>query len=256
MSRWWGDNCEAQFICFYSSVVFACAVCNQHVSEYSGQMDGWGKDGGMDRVREGCSCCLVSFCFLTDTTKSIWRGKTVVFVCRHWVMLLVPTERGWMKELLRQQTHHPSVCQIERERDGERIDKCKELESQRERERKVKDGDQMKRREWIKEWKMKTKRQWKRKIVRDSSGIKNREMKRLKGAENWDKEPEREQFSPVSLFLCIANVCYIFCKEKRGKKTIKVLLQLHLKSVLIHGLFMLYKNTQIYWRYWDFTILI
>lgn len=31
---------------------------------------------------------------------------------------------------------------------------------------------------------MKTKRQWKRKIVRDSSGIKNREMKRLKGAEN------------------------------------------------------------------------
>lgn len=155
-------------------------------------------------------------------------------------------------------TNPSSLCLPDRvrERDRERIDKCKELESQRERERKVKDGDQMKRREWIKEWKMKTKRQWKRKIVRDSSGIKNREMKRLKGAENWDKEPEREQFSPVSLFLCIANVCYIFCKEKRGKKTIKVLLQLHLKSVLIHGLFMLYKNTQIYWRYWDFIILI
>lgn len=30
-------------------------------------------------------------------------------------MLPVPTEGGWMEELLRQQTHHPSVCQRERE---------------------------------------------------------------------------------------------------------------------------------------------
>lgn len=44
-------------------------------------------------------------------------------------------------------TNPSSLCLPDRERDRERIDKCKELESQRERERKVKDGDQMKRRE-------------------------------------------------------------------------------------------------------------
>lgn len=31
-----GDNCEARFICFYSSVVFSAAVCNQHASKHGG----------------------------------------------------------------------------------------------------------------------------------------------------------------------------------------------------------------------------
>lgn len=147
-----GDNCEAPFICFYSSVVFSAAVCNQHASEHGGQTEGWGTDrrteggrteeggGSEEEGGGGCSCCLASFCFLTDTTKSSRRGKTVVFVCRHRAKLPAPTERGWMEELLRQQTHHPSVCQRERERevkDGERRkrrreeDKETELENRR-----------------------------------------------------------------------------------------------------------------------------
>lgn len=137
------DNCEAPFICFYSSVVFSAAVCNQHASEHGGQTEGWGTDrrteGGRTeeggRRREGgggCSCCLASFCFLTDTTKSSRRGKTVVFVCRHRAKLPAPTERGWMEELLRQQTHHPSVCQRERERSERRRE---EEEEERGRQR-------------------------------------------------------------------------------------------------------------------------
>lgn len=139
-----GDNCEAPFICFYSSVVFSAAVCNQHASEHGGQTEGWGTDrrteggrteeggGSEEEGGGGCSCCLASFCFLTDTTKSSRRGKTVVFVCRHRAKLPAPTERGWMEELLRQQTHHPSVCQRERERSERRRE---EEEEERGRQR-------------------------------------------------------------------------------------------------------------------------
>lgn len=68
------------------------------INMQASMVDRWRDEGRMEEEmkggREGCSCCLLSFCFLTDTTKSFRRGKTVVFVCRHWVMLLVPTEGG------------------------------------------------------------------------------------------------------------------------------------------------------------------
>lgn len=153
----------------------------------------WRTDGGMrDGWREGCSCCLASFCFLTDTTKSFRRGKTVVFVCRHRVMLPVPTERGWMKELLRQQTHHPSVCQRERERE-----KWKTV------------GEKKRARDEDKE----------RDCVRRRQGIKNRNKKRLKGAENRDKEPER------TILSCVFSSFLLCCSNKKRNYTYSYLLK-------------------------------
>lgn len=132
-------------------------------------------EGRMEGRREGCSCCLASFCFLTDTTKSFRRGKTVVFVCRHRAMLRLPTERGWMKELLRQQTHHPSVCQRERERSERRWEEEEE-------------GGK------------KTKRQWKR-----GDRVRRRLKDRNKRGRKVLKEPERNSFLKVHFFLSAAD---------------------------------------------------
>lgn len=45
-----GDNCEARFICFYSSVVFSAAVCNQHRASMA---DRRRDEGRMERRRDG-----------------------------------------------------------------------------------------------------------------------------------------------------------------------------------------------------------
>lgn len=111
---------------------------------------GEGKDGG----RVG-SCCLASFCFLTDTTKPFRREKTVVFV----VGVSSPADaaganRTWLNGGVTTATNPSSLCLPERE---------------------VKDGKRMKRRERRDEDKEK----------RDCV----RHKKRLKGAENRENNP-------------------------------------------------------------------
>lgn len=116
-SRRRGDNCEARFICFCPSVVFAAAACNQHASERDGQKEGMSgrTEGGLAHVVEPC------FCFLTDATKPFRRGKTVVFSCRHRPEPPVPTESG-LNGGVTTATNPSSLCLPEREvKDSERM---------------------------------------------------------------------------------------------------------------------------------------
>lgn len=172
------------------SFLLLCVI-NMRASMADRRMDAGRMEGG--RREGGCSCCLVSFCFLTDTTKSFRRGKTVVFVCRHRVMLLVPTEGGWMKELLRQQTHHPSVSA--RDRENRQREKWKTTRGWRGGRggKRARDEDK----ETVEE----------RDCERRRRGRKNRSKERLK----TDKERQREQSSHVA----------VMASPQKNTKTIK-----------------------------------
>lgn len=111
-------------------------------------------------------------------------------------------QRGWMKRLLRQQTHHPP--HRERERERGRTDSHERLQLQRHRWTTV--------RGWGGGRRRKSKRWRQRDIGGEKEcetargGEKNRRVWRLKGAENWDnKEPDREQFVVFFPSLCLSQ---------------------------------------------------